>query len=565
MLSSLNRQIQRAMASLQRRRPAHSVPSLRCADRHDRGKGGVGRTAAPKLTLLTASNGPLACSLALQLKVAIFSDGTCLVNDKARTNEEVLTLILRARQNPTFRLKMKPVEYVDTNRLQAVAAEYDVSAGVAETSTALRGRLTDLIHRAIHARANDIEINQIDDVATVRFQVHGYLTDVVEEFHGKESTGIFTTLFNLRDHGDGVELPHKDQKFSVVSPEKIPEAIMGIRVQTLPTPKGRALQARLNYLANSFATDGLRSLDLTPRQLKALYYIQSVPAGIISFTGPTESGKSATFNIWLSDLIDARHGGIKVFAADDPPEGIDPRIINYDVRSLDTGDEDPFYKALQIGLRLSPHFIKVGEIRSEASASLAYYAANTGKPVGCSVHCDCILDVPSRYEELGMHHRLAYHPTRHTAWIGQRLIPCICDECSPELGEVAENDERRAALFSAFEDALGSDVASKLKVRGAGCPACTPVGSITPPGIIGRRLAAEVLLPTPKFMSLLESRPAEARKTWIADQHGLSLRLRAYDYLRQGLIGAEEYTRFVTPAAGLQEDLEYSSGRCTDH
>ena len=72
-----------------------------------------------------------------------------------------------------------------------------------------------------------------------------------------------------------------------------------------------------------------------------------------------------------------------------------------------------FTEALKASLRIAPHVVRVGECREGPPARMAFDAANTGKLVSTTIHCAGVLNIPSRYEELGVPTLLAYSAERH--------------------------------------------------------------------------------------------------------------------------------------------------------
>lgn len=96
--------------------------------------------------------------------------------------------------------------------------------------------------------------------------------------------------------------------------------------------------------------------------------------------------------------------------------------------------------------------------------------------------------------------------------------------------------------------------------RSVPCPVCCAPGrAAVLPGVLGRILVAESLRPTAELMAALRDDVQEARKLWIIDG-GRSLRLEGYALLKDGTVGADEYTDFIASPKQLGEDLRIRTG-----
>jgi type II secretory ATPase GspE/PulE/Tfp pilus assembly ATPase PilB-like protein len=260
--------------------------------------------------------------------------------------------------------------------------------------------------------------------------------------------------------------------------------------------------------------------------------------------------------VWLGDLLDSRDGKLTVASVDDPPEGLDPRIIYFPVQDSGDGETDSFTEALKASLRIAPHVVRVGECREGPPARMAFDAANTGKLVSTTIHCAGVLNIPSRYEELGVPNLLAFSAERHACWYSQRLVPKLCRGCRRLLSDAAREDLRLDVLREHFERALGRDAGS-LFARGTGCENCLDkAGKIGIAGIKGRRLVGEILIPDQRMCDLLRNRQFdEARRIWLGELGGQSMAIVAYPYLLAGEIGVQEWVSYIGSAEDLAADF----------
>lgn len=511
--------------------------------------------------VLTAPAGPLGdISEEVRRNVVILSDGTFLVHKAALHDARILSLKTRAAGlEPSVTLKAPQIADLGTIREfygQSAMRKLDDADG-------LRRRLIALLEEAAESRASDIQIAFNTDVraAKVRFQIDGFLTDVVEEFHDDEIDALFTTAFYYADNGDTTPNPSKNQKVTVNKRHKLPDNVFSFRMHFANLAGGRHLNIRVIHEKLPVAGTGLKALGLSEEIERTLLYVQSLGKGLFTLAAPTEHGKSTTLTIWLGDLMDSRQNRLTIVSVDDPPEGLDPRFLYFPINDGNPDGEDSHIAAIKASLRVAPHVVRISECREGPSARMAFDVGNTGKLACTTIHCPGVLNVPSRYEELGVPHLLAYNAERHCAWYSQRLVPQLCQGCRRPILDAAADDLRFDVLHTRFRAAIGNK-ADDLYVRGTGCPDCSGGRTRSAPGIKGRRLLAEILLPTRHVCALLEAGDYDgARRHWLTELGGRSMSLDGYQHLLAGLIGAEEWVSFVSSAEDLALDLQYSAAK----
>lgn len=536
------------IAALHHQDAGPSSPLPASGDRRTAGSGAV--------KLLTATGGGLDVPEDVRLACALYGDGTFLVHRPQLHNSRVLEVQRAAHER--LGVPLKPVEAVDLARLFEAYGE--AASQRLPDATGARQRLLSLIERAAAVGASDIQISLHGDRAEVRFQLHGYLTDPVDELHAREVEALFTTAFYLANHGEPCEKPGEAQRSSVTNRKLLPANVLALRQQFAPLGDGRHLNIRLCYAVIPGVGQTLDSLDLPPHVLREMYAMQQRASGLVTICAPTEHGKSTTLHFWLCDLSDSRGNKITIVSCDDPPEGLDPRILHFPVLARTSDGRDPLDVAFETSLRVSPHVVRLGECRTPWQAHKAFEAANFGKLVGTSLHCDHVLEIPYRYVELGVPEATAFAAHRHGGWVGQRLMPCLCRTCARRLEEVARVDQRRAALLDDFRT-VGIPTADLLvhgdgTVDGEPCPECRhPSLRVTTPGYVGRRLLAESLRPTGELMAVLRRDMEAARRLWIGNG-GHSLRMASYELLAAGVIGADECAEFGGSALEIGADLE---------
>ncbi len=504
--------------------------------------------------ILTAPGGPLGdIDESIRRNVAVLADGTFYIHSAAISDPQARSLKDRARWLGIVLKEPVPVE------LSVIRGLYGSDAiNSIDNAEGIKARFVAMIAEAVAHRTSDIQVKFNEDKrsAEVRFQIDGFLSGVVEEFHRDELEALITTAFYYGDNGDATPNPSKNQKVTVNKRHKLPPSVFSLRLHFAKLASGRHLNIRIVYEKLAVGGQGLAALGLPREVERTLMYVQTLGKGLLTIGAPTEHGKSTTLTMWLSDLLDSRDGKLTVASVDDPPEGLDPRIIYFPVQDSGSDESDSFTEALKASLRIAPHVVRVGECREGPPARMAFDAANTGKLVSTTIHCAGVLNIPSRYEELGVPSLLAFSAERHACWYSQRLVPKLCRGCRQVLSDVARDDLRLDVLRERFERALGRDAGGRY-ARGTGCDNCLEKsGKIGIAGIKGRRLVGEILIPDQRICDLLRNRQFdEARRVWLTETGGQSMAIAGYPYLLAGEIGVQEWVSYIGTAEDLAADL----------
>jgi hypothetical protein len=126
------------------------------------------------------------------------------------------------------------------------------------------------------------------------------------------------------------------------------------------------------------------------------------------------------------------------------------------------------------------------------------------------------------------------------------------------VADAAREEPALDVLMERFEKPIGRH-AGGLYARGAGCQHCMPKsGKIGIPGISGRRLVAEILLPDQRICDLLRDRQFDAaRRVWLVERGGQSMALAGHPYLLAGEIGVQEWVAYIGSAEDLDSDLAF--------
>jgi type IV pilus assembly protein PilB len=297
------------------------------------------------------------------------------------------------------------------------------------------------------------------------------------------------------------------------------------RVSIMPSIHGEDAVLRIldkESLHEKFRQLRLDVLGISDRELKRLRRFIREPYGMVLVTGPTGSGKTTTLYAALSEI---KTDEDKIITIEDPVEyqlrGITQIPVN-EKKGL------TFARGLRSILRHDPDKIMVGEIRDNETAQIAIQSALTGHLVFTTVHANNVVDVLSRFLNMGVE---PYNfVSALNCILAQRLVRTICEACKrpaeapPELLEESGLDRQAWAGVEFYE--------------GAGCPNCNQTG------FRGRTAIGELLALSDHIRELiLDKRPtAEIRR--VARQEGMvTLREAALEKVRLGVTTLREINK----------------------
>jgi general secretion pathway protein E len=540
-----------AVPTLTDRAPARAAPSTTPS---------AAATEAPDL-VLSGPGKPFALSPAQTRYCVVIHVGEqnartarALVQHHYLTNHDLLVALDRYARATGYTLL--PAEAAPPDAIRAHYRTSSVSPVAAGAVDRMRGRVLDIVTQAAAVRTSDIDVAQEGESAEVTFLLNGYKTPPVDRFDRADVPNFFSAAFNLGDHGDTVEIPHLDQKWTCTNAELLPAGVQGLRFNSGHLANGRVLNIRINYERLPNGHTGLQSLDL-PMDIKSrLHTLLFETSGLFTIAGPTESGKTTTQTNFLLSMLAETQNSIKILSIADPPEGIYKGIWQFSIdEEMDQRGHTVIDRLVQTTLRMSPHYINFGEVRTHRMAEFLFIALSQGKGLLVTAHTFNGLDVPRRYAKLGVHPDEAYAPTNHSAILAQRLVPHLCEHCRRPLTAAAQQSDSLAAVYAQWRQAIGEH-ADRLYVRGPGCSRCAPEGVITQPGLTKRHIYPEIVDPDDHLFHTLRHKPLDARKEWLT-RDGTSMRLFALRDLLEGRIGATEFTQFFQKPAFLQYDWHH--------
>jgi general secretion pathway protein E/type IV pilus assembly protein PilB len=191
------------------------------------------------------------------------------------------------------------------------------------------------------------------------------------------------------------------------------------RVAALPTVNGENIVIRI--LDKSRALMTLETLGFSDHNMVLLERLLLRPEGIIIVTGPTGSGKTTTLYAVLNKVSSLERN---IMTLEDPVEYELPLIRQSQVRE---GTGMNFSDGVRAMLRQDPDIIFIGEVRDQATASMALRAAMTGHQVYSTLHTNDAASAIPRLHDLGLEHGLL--AGNIIGIIAQRLVRKICGKC----------------------------------------------------------------------------------------------------------------------------------------
>jgi type II secretory ATPase GspE/PulE/Tfp pilus assembly ATPase PilB-like protein len=308
--------------------------------------------------------------------------------------------------------------------------------------------------------------------------------------------------------------------------------VIDLRVNMVPTLHGEDIALRI--LSHNSKLFVLAELGLSREQYTDLEGMLASPGGLILFTGPTGSGKTASMYASLMHLND---GHRKINTIEDP---VEYAIEGVRQSQINTQLEVGFSTLLKNVLRQSPDAVMVGEIRDPETAETAVRAANSGHLVLSTIHAPIAAGAIQSMRGLGvMPHFLA---TSLLGIVSQRLVRTLCPQCKVDF-----DLSMAPRTFDDVRPWLTGDEGKKLYAA-QGCPACQSLG------YAGRTGLFEVIRINRRLRDLIsEGRPTrEIRDAAIAEKM-MDFRQAALLKVAQGVTSTEEVFR-VIPSEHLLED-----------
>jgi type IV pilus assembly protein PilB len=383
-------------------------------------------------------------------------------------------------------------------------------------------RLVDsIVFAGLERRASDIHIESQDNGVVVKNRIDGALQQAMAPLAQEYASNLISRIKVMAELDIAERRVPQDGRFRV----RYKGRPIDFRVSIMPSINGEDAVLRIldkESLSEKFRQLRLDVLGLPERELKRLRRFIREPYGMVLVTGPTGSGKTTTLYAGLSEI---KSDEDKIITIEDP--------VEYQIRGVTQIPVNEkkgltFARGLRSILRHDPDKIMVGEIRDNETAQIAIQSALTGHLVFTTVHANNVLDVLSRFLNMGVE---PYHfVSALNCIMAQRLVRVICEYCKRPV-QVA------AGLFeeSGIDPAGWNDVTF---YEGAGCDGCNQTG------FHGRTAIGELLAMTDSIRELiLERRPTSELRRVARKEGMVTLRESALEKVRLGITTLKEINK----------------------
>ncbi len=370
-----------------------------------------------------------------------------------------------------------------------------------------------LLYNAVRENASDIHIEPDDKKLRVRYRVDGLLYEKMRPPYQMHPAIVSRVKIMAELDIAQRRLPQDGGIHVLVEGRPI-----DLRVSVMPGNFGEKVVIRV--IDPQKILYNLESLGFTYDNLLRFRQVIQAPNGVVLVTGPTGSGKNTTLYAALSELNNEE---VNICTVEDP---VECNISGINQFQVNTAVGFAFSTALRSLLRQDPDIVMVGEIRDEATASIAVQAALTGHLVLSTLHTNDAPGAVTRLLDLGVAPYLLSASLRGV--IAQRLVRRICSSCKTEYDPPASI--RRMA------EAQGGDVPKFY--RGVGCKKCRNTG------YSGRIAIHELFVPDDEVSEMINDRINTKKLRAKALEKGmLPLVHDGIEKVKAGIVSIEEILR----------------------
>ncbi|WP_241136339.1 ATPase, T2SS/T4P/T4SS family [Achromobacter insuavis] len=475
--------------------------------------------ASNAVVLSASKGGPWEADPTLHNVLAYTDDDTLYVAHGKKSDHHVLSYQARLRQN-NRRFQIVEVPYDQILQLNKQSRGQE---GQFQDQSARQRQVTQYLRSAAAQGVNDIHIvtgrfpkegltsrsisGDLQDLAFIQFRVHGEL-ETIHTLQRQEGESLIATIYqSMCDVAEKSYNPNRPQNARLRREFCKGADLHVARVATGPTNDGQHCVLRLHLNASGeYRT--LDQLGYLPEQVKLIDHMARRTSGLNILTGAVNSGKTTTLANLLRKIYLDAGGRLCINTLEDPPElpipGANQKIVF----------DGNWPEGIDHALRTDGDILLIGEVRSAKSILSCITAALTGKPVWTTAHTNSTDLLFERFRDAQVPPSQLYDPRLFSGIVNQSLVQELCPDCRTPFSRAAER--------------LPRDLVQRVQTH------CTPetvyVRSHTPDcptckgrGILGRRPAAEVLVPDSQYMGVLRAHGAlAARRHWVKDMGGIT-------------------------------------------
>lgn len=399
------------------------------------------------------------------------------------------------------------------DEVQAIDEQDDSEASVVKF-------VNQIMREALLERATDIHIEPVHEDLRIRYRVDGMLHNVPVPAQIAKLQDAVVARVKIMSHLDIAErrLP-QDGRIAL----EFEGQSIDVRVATIPTVTGESVSLRL--LGQQKFT--FERLGIDGKNRERVDKLLAMPNGIVLITGPTGSGKSTSLYTFLTVLNKESR---RIVTIEDPVENKLPGVLQIAVRpEIDL----TFARGLRAILRGDPNVVMIGEMRDLETGEIAIRAALTGHLVFSTLHTNDAIGGITRLVDMGIEPFLVSTAVR--AFIAQRLVRRLCEECKMEVNYPVADLERRGFHLPPY----------RVIYRAVGCDACRQTG------YQGRAAIFEICMITPRLQELIAKRSSQSDLLAVAIEEGMQvLRDNGWDRVLEGVTTVEEILRVTAEEGG---------------
>ncbi|MEX0653317.1 MAG: ATPase, T2SS/T4P/T4SS family, partial [Phycisphaeraceae bacterium] len=253
-----------------------------------------------------------------------------------------------------------------------------------------------LLRAAVARQASDVHLEPTAAGYEVRCRVDGLLT-VTEQLDAATGRGYVNRLMvsaGLLTYR--LDVPQEGRLRMELEGDGEGPTTLDLRLAVMPTTHG--LRAVVRLPAELVQPRSLDALALPEPTLAVLRRFVEADSGMLLLCGPAGSGKTTTIYALLEQIVQ-RSAGVSVISLEDPVERDLPGVTQIEVTPF---GGLTYEAALRSILRQDPQVLALGEIRDQATASIAVQAALSGHRLVSTLHAGSPEGAMVRLLEMGL-------------------------------------------------------------------------------------------------------------------------------------------------------------------